>query len=360
MYSAGLMPIKPAGLYQASGQASDPAQAWPGSPRADQILSESWPDGFVPFEKLPHTFNPPEGFVESCNQKPTPDHYPVFYDWNFETPYRGMRIHELLSAERKISIEDMKAAQLDVHSVVARQLTPIILRAFENANEINPLVTAGLDSLRPWDFDFHVSGVAPTIYHAFWENFRQEIWAKHFRPQDGPSYMNPPRRILMQLVREQPNSKWFDDPQTAPVENLHDRVREIFSVSLTSLQTEFGADMSQWKYGRYHTVRAEHILRLQDFGAGPLPRDGEDHTLNVAGGREVEHGPSMRLVVEMGNPIRGYIVNFGGQSGHPGAPHYQDQIDEWLAGNYFPIRFSANPNAFSKEEIEETVNLKPR
>jgi penicillin amidase len=61
----------------------------------------------------------------------------------------------------------------------------------------------------------------------------------------------------------------------------------------------------------------------------------------------------------MSDPIRGFVVNFGGQSGHPGAPHYQDQIDEWLAGNYFPIRFAASPDDLPTEEIEETVILNP-
>lgn len=359
MYSAGLMPIKPAALYQFYGDANDPAQAWPGSPVADKILPEPWPDGFVPFEKLPHTFNPPEGFVESCNQKPTPDNYPVFYGWNFDPAFRGQRIRELLSVDRKISFDDMKAAQLDAHSVVARQLTPIILKAFESADEMSSTLAAALDSLRLWNFDFRANRVPPTVYHVFWENFRQKIWAKYFSPQDGPAYMNPPRRILMKLVGEQPNARWFDDPQTAPVENLYDRVRQIFAASLDGLQKEFGAEVREWNYGRYHTFRAEHLLRLPDFGAGPLPRDGEDHTLNVAAGREATHGPSMRLVVEMGDPIRGYIVNFGGQSGHPGAPHYQDQIDEWLAGKYFPIRFALSPDDLPKEEIEAMMNLKP-
>jgi penicillin amidase len=143
------------------------------------------------------------------------------------------------------------------------------------------------------------------------------------------------------------------------VENLLDRVRQSFCESLHDLQDEFGSDLSAWRYGRYHVLRAEHLLHLPDFGAGPLPRDGEDFTLNVAGGREVTHGPSMRLVVEMSDPPRGFVVNFGGQSGHPGAPHYQDQIDAWLAGDYFPIRFAAGPNDLPKDEIEETVILRP-
>jgi len=359
MYSAGWMPVKTAALSLAHGEASDPAQAWPGSPRADQILQTPSPNGFVPFEKLPHAFNPPEGFVESANQKPTPDHYPIFYNWNFEAPYRGMRIRELLSADRKISIDDMKAAQLDAHSVVARILTPLILQAFANDGQASATLATALDSLRAWDYDFRVSRVAPTIYHNFCERFKQEIWAKRFQSASGATYMYPPRRVLLALAQNQPDSKWFDDPQTAEKENLSARLRHIFSASLDSLQREFGPDLRQWQYGRYHQLHASHLLQLPGFGLAPQPRDGEDFTLNVAGGRKVTHGPSMRLVVEMSEPIRGYIVNFGGQSGHPGAPHYQDQIDEWLAGKYFPIRFASRPEDLAKEEIEETVTLKP-
>ena len=359
MYSAGWMPIKTAALSLAHGDANDPAQAWPGSPRADQILLTPAPNAFVPFEKLPHVFNPPEGFVESANQKPTPDNYPIFYNWNFEAPYRGMRIHELLSAERKISIDDMKAAQLDAHSVVARILTPMILSAFANDGQAHATLATALDSLRAWNYDFRVSRVAPTIYHNFWERFKQEIWANRFQSAQGGTYMLPPRRVLLARAQNQPDSKWFDDPRTAEKENLSARLRHIFSASLDSLRAEFGPDLQQWQYGRYHQLHASHLLQLPGFGLAPQPRDGEDFTLNVAGGREVTHGPSMRLVVEMSEPIRGYVVNFGGQSGHPGAPHYQDQIDEWLAGKYFPIRFVSRAEDLAREEIEETVTLKP-
>ena len=171
--------------------------------------------------------------------------------------------------------------------------------------------------------------------------------------------MFPPRRVLLALAQNQPDSKWFDDPPTIEKENLSARLRHIFSASLDSLQREFGPDLRQWHYGRYHQLHASHLLQLPGFGVTPQPRDGEDFTLNVAGGRNVTHGPSMRFVVEMSEPIRGYVLNFGRPSCHPGAPHYQDQTDEWLAGKYFPIRFTLRPEELTKEEIEETVTLKP-
>jgi penicillin amidase len=254
----------------------------------------------------------------------------------------------------------MKALQFDVTSVVARQMVPVILQAFENGNNNDATISAALDSLREWNFTFRTNQIAPTIYHAFWNLLKEKIWTKLFQFGQNSSIMHPSRRILLTLIHEQPSSKWFDDPQTVAIENLYHRVRQIFSESTKKLQEEFGPDLNSWRYGRYHIVSAQHLLRLPDWGIGPLPRDGEDYTLNVASGRHVTHGPSMRMLVEMDDPIRAFAINFGGQSGHPGAPHYQDQIDEWLAGIYFPVRFASSPDQIPKEEIEEILMLKPQ
>jgi penicillin amidase len=180
MYSAGLMPIKTAAHSFAYGDANDPAQTWSGSPRADQILATPSTNGFVSFEKLPHAFNPPEGFVESCNQKPTPDNCPIFYNWNFEAPYRGMRIHELLSGERKISIEDMKAAQLDVQSVVARNLVPVILAAFANTDNAGALVSAAL-TVCSGGMEIFGESCRANDLPQLWENFKTRYGQSVFK-----------------------------------------------------------------------------------------------------------------------------------------------------------------------------------
>ncbi len=55
---------------------------------------------------------------------------------------------------------------------------------------------------------------------------------------------------------------------------------------------------------------------------------------------EARGGASVRVVLELGGedgtaaaqPIRGAAVIAGGQSGHPASPHYDDQLETWLAG----------------------------
>lgn len=34
-----------------------------------------------------------------------------------------------------------------------------------------------------------------------------------------------------------------------------------------------------------------------------------------------------------------------GQSGHPGSPHYDDQVDDWFTGTYHPM-------LYAREDVE--------
>jgi penicillin amidase len=44
------------------------------------------------------------------------------------------------------------------------------------------------------------------------------------------------------------------------------------------------------------------------------------------------HGPSWRMIVELGTTPKAYGVYPGGQSGNPGSPFYDNMIDTWSRG----------------------------
>jgi acyl-homoserine lactone acylase PvdQ len=48
--------------------------------------------------------------------------------------------------------------------------------------------------------------------------------------------------------------------------------------------------------------------------------------------------PSYRLLADLGSPERTRWQHMTGQSGHPASPHYDDLLDDWLAGASNPIR----------------------
>src|SRR5215831_294952 len=89
--------------------------------------------GFIPNSALPHSYNPAAGFIATANQKTIPDdyRYAVGYEWS--PPSRFLRIQEVLEqakrAQHKLTVADMEALQLDVVSLLARDLQGLLRRA---------------------------------------------------------------------------------------------------------------------------------------------------------------------------------------------------------------------------------------
>jgi penicillin amidase len=54
--------------------------------------------GFIPFEQLPHAYNPASGIIATANGRVVPDDYPYLITHKWEAPYRTAHIFELLRA----------------------------------------------------------------------------------------------------------------------------------------------------------------------------------------------------------------------------------------------------------------------
>ena len=59
--------------------------------------------GLVPFEELPHSYNPKSGSLCSANNKTVGDGYPYYISAWFVPDYRFRRIKEMLASKQKFS-----------------------------------------------------------------------------------------------------------------------------------------------------------------------------------------------------------------------------------------------------------------
>ena len=89
-----------------------------------------------------------------------------------------------------------------------------------------------------------------------------------------------------------------------------------------------------------------HLTKLPAFGFYELPIGGWGNTPNAM---KVDHGPSWRMVVQMGKEIEAYGVYPGGQSGNPGSKYYASFLDHWVKGKYYKLVF---PGAGRKNDGE--------
>ncbi len=151
---SGKMPLRPAGT---TGLV--PLPGWDSG--------NDW-GGFAAIEDLPRQFNPPEGFIATANEDL--NHLGRLKPINACTgPYRAERIREVLSEDRRFSIEDMKGLQLDVHSLQADRFVAK-LGSGRDAMAHNG------SHLRNWDFEYRTDAVAPTVFEAFYLGLLNETF----------------------------------------------------------------------------------------------------------------------------------------------------------------------------------------
>jgi penicillin amidase len=129
-----------------------------------------------------------------------------------------------------------------------------------------------------------------------------------------------------------------------------------------------GPDPRQWKWGGLHFSYWAHPLsgivdaatRAQ-LNVGPYPHGGGTYTINLSSYSTANfqqiHGPSFRVIVDVGNWDNSRAMNTPGQSGDPANPHYRDLAPMWAAGQYFPLLYS---KAAVDAATVETIELAPR
>ena len=74
--------------------------------------------------------------------------------------------------------------------------------------------------------------------------------------------------------------------------------------------------------------------------AYPDPTDPDFKPLGIGQLFTVTNLPSYRLTIDLSDPDGARIVITTGQSGHPFASHYSDQIDPWRSGGTLPLPFT--------------------
>lgn len=305
--------------------------------------------GFVPFDELPHCYNPLEEFLVTANNRPVDNSYPYYISILWEAPSRSLRIREMITRREKLSVEDFEQIQMDYLSPSAREIVPYILRAHPDSLTYSDEIKSALLYFRNWDFLFKKEDVTTTIYNAFWVHLLRNIFADEMGEELFQKYIfvsNMPTRVVTQLLKDG-NSSWFDNINTPQVETRDDIVRRSLQDAMNELKQLLGSETRNWRWGSLHTVTFQHpfgqggILE-KVFNVGPFPIGGSNTTINNG---EYSYrtpfrnilGPSMRQIVNLADIDTSLIAITTGQSGQPFHKHYDDQVHLWLNGGYIKM-----------------------
>ncbi len=325
------------------GQGLVPAPGWTGD--YDWI-------GTVPFDAMPHAYNPPDGLIVTCNHRITGDDYPYYLGSGWMNGYRAQRVHQVLDPLAQISPDACQRLQTDQLSLPGLALVA----------HVRDLVTddadaqLGLTLLRRWDGRLGADSVGGALFQVV----RSRLLARVLLPSLGKdltaAYLGIGYHELLAPVTEFYGHAtvrlldWLADPASPWIQAAGGKTA-LLSGALADavrwLRRHLGADPASWQWGRLHRTTFQHTLGVQKpldavFNYGAFPTGGDTDTVWQAAslpGTYANNGfsASYRQVIDLGNLSNSRAVLPPGQSGHLASPHYGDLAPLWLRGECFAM-----------------------
>ena len=318
--------------------------------------------GHRPLTDLPRRVNPSSGYLTTSNEMNLPDDYPAAarklgFEW--ESPFRHARIDGVLAGLKQVTIADSLKLQTDVTSLLAQRLT----RVASTLQSEDADVRAALAVLAGWDGAVSGDSAAAALYEVWYGRYLSvAVKDLILAPAAAASMERADPEVIVELL-EQPQ-RWLADPAQSTRNSM---LARTLSAAYRDVAERLGHDASAWRWDALHYNLSEHpfsaVLTAAERAAwnvGPLPKGGDDFVPNLSEVRPSDFrqlsGPSIRVVIDVGQWDASWAMNYPGQSGDPRDPHYRDLAGSWLRGEYFPLLWSREA---VERSVERTIRLTP-
>jgi penicillin amidase len=305
--------------------------------------------GYIPFDQLPYTLNPAEGYIVTANNQVNPRDYPYLIGTDWDYGFRAQRIKDMItSASGKIDVAYIQQMQGDSYDANAATYVPLLTQLNFQAGTPNQAVA--LDLLKNWDYQARMDSAPAAFFEVFWKNLLADAFNDNL-PKDywasGGSRWNE----VMRNLAKQPDSFWWDDKTTTDkVETRDDILAKAFTEAVAEIEHLQGKDAAKWNWGDLHTATFQNqtlgesgIAPIEAlFNRGPFRTAGGEAIVNATGwtstsGYFVDWLPSMRMIVDLSDLNNSRTVHTTGESGHAYHPHYIDMADLWRNIQYYPM-----------------------
>ena len=306
-----------------------------------------WVD-YLPIIEKPNIFNPEEDFFATANQNVTP----ISYDkWNaigfsWSDPYRGDRVDDILSSEKKLSMQDMIDLQVDYFSYPSLYLIDLLNEVIDNEINFLSQYIRYIDLLNDWDNKLLKNSVEAMIYVS-WERTIIKLFHEEFVPEE----VNELLSVQLYTIIDQISKMEVNQKKSFLI--------ETFIFSLNDLKNKFGENIENWIYGQdeYKHIKVKHpledivndsIYNLLSFKS--YPRGGNGYTPNsTSSNLSQSSGASFRVIIDTKDWDNSLATNSPGQSGNPTSPFYRNLYEDWANDKYFNL-------FYSKEKIKSNLH----
>ena len=308
-------------------------------------------EGDIPFDELPVSINPPEGYIATANNRPVGDDYPHYIAIDFTPEFRVRLVTEGLKSLHRPTAEDMEQVHAQRVSIPALAYLGVV-------KQIDPkdaAIKAAKRLLLDWNGEMNANQVQPTIYSAMRDAMLKEVLETNlteklaydaWHPADRGlgSFSNRLKARLVAMI-EQDDRSLLPEGDTWPT-----AVARALSKAVATLSERLGGDMGQWQWERVHQARPEHNLSaafpelaelldppaIPSSGDGDTPLQGGYSPANPATVTSLSVARYSYDPSDWENSL--WVVPLG-SSGHPGSPHYADQSETWRQVKMIPMGY---------------------
>ncbi|HVC21496.1 MAG TPA: penicillin acylase family protein [Vicinamibacterales bacterium] len=293
--------------------------------------------GLLTIDETPHLLNPPNGWLYNSNNwpwsaagpySPKRQDFPKYVERGTEESPRGYHALRILPGHTHWTMSSLTAAAFDSYLPAFSTLIPPLLRAYDGIPASNPLkakLARQIVVLRRWNFRWGIDSVATSlavfwgtdIYHRVGPDAR----AAGMSPEDYVEKRATPAELLQSLAAASDRlaadfgtwqTPWGDINR---FQRLNDDIEPNFDDAKPSIPVPFTSSL--WG-------------SLASFGARAYPNTKKWYGTS---------GNSFVAVVEFGPRVRARAVTAGGESGHPGSPHFDDEAERYATGNLRVVYF---------------------
>jgi acyl-homoserine-lactone acylase len=303
---------------------ADPATDWQGIHAVDEVVT---------------LLNPENGWIQNCNStpftaagafSPKPENYPLYMAPEPEN-FRGVHAVRLLKDVDDLTLDSLIELAYDTYLPGFELLVPGLVAAYDEAGAEFPELAEPIALLRDWDFHVAKDSIAMTLAHFYGDRYRQE--------GEAPAGLSDMERL---------NFYGTASP-------LSERL-QVFADTVAMLEQDFGSWRQPWgAVNRFQRLSGD-IVAQHDDDEPSLPvgmASGRWGALAAFGAKRYAdtkklygyRGNSFVAVVEFGDKVRAKTSLAGGQSGDPNSPHFDDQAESYVNGQFKEV-------AFYREDVE--------
>ncbi len=372
-YAPGRIPIR------AAGDGTLPAEGWTGA--------AEW-TGWVPFEQLPHAYDPPDHLIITANNRPASRDYPYLLGVEWTEPYRAQRILDRLRSQTRLKPDDFASIQADTLSLSAQVLVPILLK---HAVPRSVADTEAIRILRRWNYDARGDSAAAAIFQAWFLRLVPTLVADDLGPLTTQNYAGRFSYVTRFILRaldpaatssspdgqrravhddstaasgagksdavsgagQTMSRSWCDDQRTPAIETCDDAVSIALDDAVTDLSRRLKGEMARWRWDSVHRAIFPHqgldsVALLRPLLSRSVPSGGDWSTIDVGAVAvdspyEQHSVAGYRQIIDLSQGNDSRFADALGESGHfPLSP----------ALRRFPVRLDSRPSPPDADESE--------